>query len=121
MKTPNKIQFIAVIMGFVMNAHAAIEIQNIESCICPGHPGRPFEVIATGTAGPFTFSWEGPDNYTSTDQNPANITTPGQYTVSVTNAYGCAVILQSSVPACAPVELQGDIQGGDIFCILFVI
>jgi hypothetical protein len=104
MKTPNKIQFIAVIMGFVMNAHAAIEIQSIESCICPGHPSQPFEVIATGTAGPFTFSWEGPDNYTSTDQNPTNITTPGQYTVSVTNAYGCAVVLQSSVPACAPVH-----------------
>ncbi|NUQ25039.1 MAG: SprB repeat-containing protein [Saprospiraceae bacterium] len=93
-----------------MNAHAAIEIQNIESCICPGHPSQPFEVIATGTAGPFTFSWEGPDNYTSTDQNPTNITTPGQYTVSVTNFYGCTVVLQSSVPACAPVELQGDIQ-----------
>ena len=82
------------------------------TCICsPGTPGR-VSLSAQGTAGPFRFVWSGPGGYISYNQNPTNITTPGQYTVSVTNAYGCAVILQSSVPACAPMELQGDIQGG---------
>lgn len=70
------------------------------TCICPsGGPGS-ISVIAEGSAGPFTFLWAGPGGYASTEQNPADLPAPGQYSVTVTNAYGCEVTLEAEVPAC---------------------
>jgi large repetitive protein len=48
-------------------------------------------VSVTGT-GPFTFSWVGPDGFSSTNQNLSGLTQPGQYTLTVTNANGCSAI-----------------------------
>ncbi|MBX2927698.1 MAG: hypothetical protein KF852_07690 [Saprospiraceae bacterium] len=69
-------------------------------CICPSGGMGSISLIAEGSAGPFTFLWAGPDGYLSTEQNPADLPTPGQYSVTVTNAYGCAVTLEAEVPAC---------------------
>ncbi len=42
---------------------------------------------------PYTYSWSGPSSYTSTDANPiilpAAATAAGDYTLTVTDAYGC--------------------------------
>lgn len=57
----------------------------------------------TGGGGPYSFSWTGPNGFSSTQQNPsiANITSNqfGDYTVTVTSANGC-------VTASATVNVQ---------------
>jgi hypothetical protein len=43
-----------------------------------------------GSSGtPVTYSWTGPQNYTSNVENPANITVPGTYTVTILTPGGC--------------------------------
>ncbi|MFM9946576.1 MAG: T9SS type A sorting domain-containing protein [Saprospiraceae bacterium] len=85
------------------NAKAEISISAVQ-CICgPTSPGG-VTIIATGTAGPFTFQWSGPDGYESTVQSPTDITIPGTYSVTVTNAYECAVPLSTEVGACPVID-----------------
>ena len=52
---------------------------------------------ASGNAGPFTFYW-GP-GYTT---NKRTNLTVGTYTVTVTNRFGCAFVLQAQISACNP-------------------
>jgi len=73
-------------------------------CICsPASPGS-VTLIATGTAGPFTFQWEGPEGYISTEQSPEDLTVPGYYEVRVTNAYGCITYLGTEVESCPAID-----------------
>jgi gliding motility-associated-like protein len=53
-----------------------------------GTPGGINLTVAGGTPG-FTYSWTGPNGYTFGGQDPNNITTPGEYCVTVTDAAGC--------------------------------
>ncbi len=76
------------------------------TCACASGGTGSISVIAEGSAGPFTFLWAGPGGYVSTEQNPADLPAPGQYSVTVTNAYGCAVTLEVVVPACPSIQLQ---------------
>ncbi|UPT68693.1 MAG: Ig-like domain-containing protein [Sphingobacteriales bacterium JAD_PAG50586_3] len=43
----------------------------------------------TGGHGGYSFSWTGPNGYTSTEQNPTGLAS-GAYTVSVTDSLGCS-------------------------------
>lgn len=91
-----------VLAVFFLLTTAAIGQISIDAvhCICgPDGPGRIF-ITAAGTAGPFSFVWSGPNNYRDYAQNPQGISSPGLYTVIVTNAYGCAVTLSTEVGEC---------------------
>lgn len=69
-------------------------------CTCtPSTPGS-VEVQAQGTAGPFNFQWEGPNGYTSNAQSPNDLASPGQYSVTVTNLYGCEKVLTTNILHC---------------------
>ena len=46
------------------------------------------EIIAEGGTGEFSFSWVGPNDFTSTDQN-ITVTENGEYTVTITDESGC--------------------------------
>ncbi len=84
-------------------AKAEINISTVH-CICgPTSPGG-VTIIATGTAGPFTFQWSGPEGYASTEQSPEDLAIPGLYEVKITNAYGCAVTLSAEVDACPVID-----------------
>lgn len=90
---------VLVLLSSAFQAAAQIRVDSVQ-CICPsGGPGS-ISLIAEGSAGPFTFLWGGPGGYLSTEQNPADLPAPGQYSVTVTNAYGCAVTLEAEVSEC---------------------
>ncbi len=55
---------------------------------CNGNDGEISLIITGGTPG-YTFSWTGPDGYTSTDQDITGLTF-GQYTVFITDANECS-------------------------------
>ena len=76
------------------------------TCACASGGTGSISVIAEGSAGPFSFLWAGPGGYVSTEQNPADLPAPGQYSVTVTNAYGCAVTLEAVVPECPSIQLN---------------
>ncbi len=88
-----------VFCAAAVQAVAQIRIDSVQ-CACASGGTGSITVIAEGSAGPFTFLWSGPGGYVSTEQNPADLPAPGQYSVAVTNAYGCAVTLEAVVPEC---------------------
>jgi len=56
----------------------------------------------TGGKAPFTFSWSGPDGFTSNLENPSipNVTAAqsGIYKLTITDGYGCAPVTASASP-----------------------
>lgn len=88
-----------VFCAAAVQAVAQIRIDSVQ-CACASGGTGSISVIAEGSAGPFSFLWAGPGGYVSTEQNPADLPAPGQYSVTVTNAYGCAVTLEAVVPEC---------------------
>ena len=61
---------------------------SIDNTLCPGnHDGRINITVSGGTA-PYTFSWAGPNGFTSIQQNIANLEA-GTYRLTVTDANGC--------------------------------
>ena len=67
------------------------------------------------SSGGTTYSWTGPDGFTSTDQNPTitNSTTAmgGDYTVTVSNASGCEDVATTTVVVNAPPTATADNDG----------
>ena len=59
---------------------------------------------------PFVYQWEGPSNFTSTDQDLINIT-PGEYRLTVTDDVGCKIEEIVQIPVCCGLS-----QGLDLFC-----
>ena len=103
----NRKHVLLIFVFFVLSmpVHAIIEIANVD-CICAigkieltVEPDPGYE-----SAGPFLFAWEGPNNYTLEAQNPEDLTTPGLYTVTVTNAYGCQTVLSTFVERCLTIQ-----------------
>ncbi len=95
--------------------------------LCQGEILLLTETGATGTS----WSWSGPNSFSSTDQNPSipNITSSGagDYTVTVTDANGCSnsqtitvsinalpnINISGTSPVCTGDEIQFDETGGD--------
>ncbi len=55
--------------------------------------------IASGGTGPYTFAWEGPDGFTSTDQNLSSVA-QGTYDLTVTDANGCTFTTSATKEDC---------------------
>ncbi|MBX2926918.1 MAG: hypothetical protein KF852_03690 [Saprospiraceae bacterium] len=90
---------VLMLLASVYHVAAQIRIDSVHCTCGAGNPGRVF-ITAEGNAGPFSFVWQGPEGYSAYEPNPQDLPTPGQYSVTVTNAYGCAVTLEAQVPAC---------------------
>lgn len=84
--------------------------------------GDPIELIGASTSsGSLTYQWTGPGGFTSSDQNPANATQAGNYSLVVTNSASCNSTAQTTnvvvVPA-SPLTISktdptcnGDVDG----------
>ena len=68
---------------------------------CIGQPINLFANLKGGKA-PFTFSWTGPDGFTSNLENPsipnATLAKSGVYNLTITDGYGCAPVTASASP-----------------------
>ena len=100
----------ALLLLTLLSAQATIEVTPLADCLCEdgSSPQQAFELTAEGTAGPFTFRWAGPNGYSSPEQNPTDITTAGDYTVEVTNSFGCVFQYDITIPACPAPSFSGD-------------
>ncbi|RCW30222.1 PKD domain-containing protein, partial [Marinilabilia salmonicolor] len=82
----------------VINENPTIDDISSNSPVCEGGTLN-LSVTAIGGSGPYTYSWSGPDGFTSTDQNPtiSNVTllNNGDYDVVVTDANGCGSVTSS--------------------------
>jgi len=83
-------------------------IINSGTSVCQNDP-LVLNAGASGGASPFSYSWTGPNGFTSTDYNPvvtaaASSTQNGTYTVVITDGFGCqktanVTVSVSSLPA----------------------
>ncbi len=72
------------------------------------------QLMGSSTTPDATFSWEGPDGFTSTDQNPI-VSSPGMYTCTVIGPNGCSA--STSVEVIADGDLpNATATGGTINC-----
>src|SRR5690606_31329651 len=82
---------------------SAVTLSNVGSNSPPVCSGSTLTLSssATGGTGAITYSWSGPNGFTSTQQNPtiSNVTTAasGTYTVTATDANGCTASQTTSV------------------------
>src|SRR5690606_24881085 len=59
-------------------------------------------VTISGTPGPYSFSWTGPNGFTSTNQNIATLE-PGDYEITITDTnLGCSDTYTLNVPDNVP-------------------
>lgn len=63
----------------------------------------------TGGVGPYAFTWTGPNGFTDSAQNPADLA-PGCYQVTVTDANGCAAAAEVCIGAPAVLELTANLN-----------
>ena len=59
---------------------------------------------------PFHYQWEGPSNFTSTDEDLLNVA-PGDYRVTITDDVGCEIEELVEIPICCGLS-----QGLDLYC-----
>lgn len=63
---------------------------------CPGLSNGSIDVAPTGGTAPYSFNWNGPDGFTSTDQNPTELSA-GDYTLVVVDANTCVYTVNISL------------------------
>lgn len=73
----------------------AIALDLVTSPTCELEDGS-IEVTVSGGTAPYTYSWVGPNGYTSADEDIFNIG-EGFYTLTVTDANGCTEVLDVTV------------------------
>jgi len=91
------------------------------SVSCFGGTDGSIALTTTGGTGAYTYSWSGPDSYTSTDEDPSGLAA-GAYTVTVTDANSCtgtttvtvtqpAAALAANISATTNVSCNGGSNG----------
>ena len=92
---------------------AIVDINKLIDVSCYGYSDGLIMLDVFGTASPFTFSWTGPNGFTSSQPNIFNLIA-GTYTVTVTDSNGNSVVETYTVYE--PPLLTGSIiqSGGDL-------
>lgn len=87
--------------------------------LCPGQTLELYANLKGGKA-PFTFSWSGPNGFSSTIANPTipNVTSAhaGIYTLTITDGYGCAPVVASALPVKINATPECSILGSNPLC-----
>ncbi|MCA1761381.1 MAG: gliding motility-associated C-terminal domain-containing protein [Flavobacteriales bacterium] len=89
-----------------------LEVNLTETPItCSGGDDGAISTVATGGTAGYTYSWTGPDGFTSTDENISNLEA-GIYEVEVTDANGCVVTEQLELPNPGSISVTGTVVDG---------
>jgi len=97
----------AALLLSALFVRAEIEITLLTDCICEGGDAQQaFSVVAEGSAAPFQFYWTGPNGYSSSEKEPLDIQSPGEYRLRVLNDYGCVFNYYIDLPACPDPQLE---------------
>ena len=75
-----------------------------DALACEGDLGD-IEATITGGTAPYTFSWDGPNGFTSTDEDLIAVES-GTYTLTVTDALGCVMAASTDLVAPNPIDVQ---------------
>ena len=110
MKNNSYIIIIILLLAYC-DLRGEISINPQLDCLCGNTPTQAFQLVADGSAGPFTFEWVGPEGYTSSEQNPEDISLAGSYSVFVFNSFGCPTAFNIQMPSCVSIELESQVQG----------
>ncbi len=69
-------------------AELTVQAQSIQEAFCQNSPDGSIDVGINGGTPDFAVSWNGPDGFTSNDQNLQDIL-PGEYTITITDDNDC--------------------------------
>lgn len=86
---------------------------SLEQPQCPGSADGAASVNVFGGTPPFSYLWQGPENYTSLLANPTNLS-EGAYTVDLTDANGCETSLNFTLLSSG--ELEVDLGPNQVIC-----
>lgn len=96
--------------SFVHGEISIINVTNTDMGNCAGK----IEIIASGTAGPFTVNLEGVENAQTVSNVDGGYTFEGlcggEYLITVTNFVGCSIELSQSITECA-ISIEEEIVG----------
>lgn len=80
---------------FIADDELTCEVDNLLLCGNLPIPDE-FDLIVTGTNPPFSFSWTGPNGFTSSLEDPF-VVDEGLYNVEITDSNGCVVMCSANV------------------------
>ena len=75
---------------------------------------NPIGGTASNTVPEYQYLWNGPENFTSTEQNIYDLT-PGVYSVEITDSLGCIFNFEYTIDEPGPLGIQVDLEQ-DILC-----
>jgi hypothetical protein len=79
---------IATVENVTVAQPEAIEISNTDVVLDSGAGDGSIDITVTGGTGSYTFEWEGPNGFTSDEQNISDLEA-GDYTVTITDENDC--------------------------------
>lgn len=86
---------------------------SLEQPECPGSDNGAAAVNVFGGTPPFSYLWQGPDNYTSLAANPSNLS-EGAYTIELTDVNGCETSLNFNLQSSGSIEV--DLGMNQVIC-----
>jgi len=96
----------------VENPILTANLNTIDNICFEGTSGE-IDLVVNGGLPPYTFSWTGPNGFTSSDEDLLNLES-GVYEVSIEDAGGCIITLQGEI--FEPTEIDIDINSTDVLC-----
>jgi hypothetical protein len=89
--------------AFTVEVISDLDATATSNDIMMGNDGT-VDLTVTGGTPNYSFAWQGPGGFTSTDQNLTDLDSPGLYTVTITDDNGCEFILEIFVESRVGVE-----------------
>ncbi|HRH68677.1 MAG TPA: gliding motility-associated C-terminal domain-containing protein, partial [Flavobacteriales bacterium] len=91
---------------------------NGNSVSCNGSSDGSIDLTASGGAGGYSYSWNGPNGFGSTDEDPTSLAA-GDYNVLITDLNGCSTTADFTLTAPAvmdPILTAADFNGSNTSC-----
>ncbi len=99
---------------FTVNQPAEIAVSaTITNVVCAGDSDGGISISISNGIAPYSFSWTGPNGFTSNSQNISNVS-GGTYNLTVTDANTCSVFHSYTIDETVVISLDADIT--DVLC-----